>query len=214
MQLFIDSADIEEIRQAGRWQVLTGATTNPSLIAKSGRNLEEVVAEIAAIISGPISAEVAEDTAEKMVLEGIKLAKINPKIIIKLPMTEDGIIACRRLVELRIRVNVTLIFTPSQALLAAANGATYISPFLGRVDDRFGEGEGIKSLERILAAVKGSSTKVIAASIRNCRHVEEAAALGCDIATIPFKVLKAMFTHELTEKGLAIFRQDAEKNKN
>ena len=204
MKLFIDTANIEDIRQASQWGVISGVTTNPSLIAKEGRKLEDVIKEITTLVDGPISAEVDESTSEVMVAQAKELVKIHKNIVIKLPMTPDGIKACRELTSLGIKTNVTLVFSVPQALMACEAGATYISPFMGRVDD-FGE-SGADLIERIMVMINnyGYESQVIAASIRNLAHVEQASLAGADIATIPFAVLKKMFCHPLTDAGLDI----------
>ena len=205
MKLFIDTANIEDIRQASQWGVISGVTTNPSLIAKEGRKLEDVVKEITTLVDGPISAEVDESTSEVMVAQAKELVKIHKNIVIKLPMTPDGIKACSELTSLGIKTNVTLVFSVPQAIMACEAGATYISPFMGRVDD-FGE-SGADLIERIMVMINnyGYESQVIAASIRNLAHVEQASLAGADIATIPFAVLKKMFCHPLTDAGLDIF---------
>ena len=205
MKLFIDTANIEDIRQASQWGVISGVTTNPSLIAKEGRKLEDVIKEITTLVDGPISAEVDESTSEVMVAQAKELVKIHTNIVIKLPMTPDGIKACSELTSLGIKTNVTLVFSVPQALMACEAGATYISPFMGRVDD-FGE-SGADLIERIMVMINnyGYESQVIAASIRNLAHVEQASLAGADIATIPFAVLKKMFCHPLTDAGLDIF---------
>ncbi|MGM9808638.1 MAG: fructose-6-phosphate aldolase, partial [Bacilli bacterium] len=205
MKLFIDTANIEDIRQASQWGVISGVTTNPSLIAKEGRKLEDVIKEITTLVDGPISAEVDESTSEVMVAQAKELVKIHKNIVIKLPMTPDGIKACSELTSLGIKTNVTLVFSVPQALMACEAGATYISPFMGRVDD-FGE-SGADLIERIMVMINnyGYESQVIAASIRNLAHVEQASLAGADIATIPFAVLKKMFCHPLTDAGLDIF---------
>lgn len=205
MKLFIDTANIEDIRQASQWGVISGVTTNPSLIAKEGRKLEDVIKEITTLVDGPISAEVDESTSEVMVAQAKELVKIHKNIVIKLPMTPDGIKACRELTSLGIKTNVTLVFSVPQAIMACEAGATYISPFMGRVDD-FGE-SGADLIERIMVMINnyGYESQVIAASIRNLAHVEQASLAGADIATIPFAVLKKMFCHPLTDAGLDIF---------
>ena len=205
MKLFIDTANIEDIRQASQWGVISGVTTNPSLIAKEGRKLEDVIKEITTLVDGPISAEVDESTSEVMVAQAKELVKIHKNIVIKLPMTPDGIKACSELTSLGIKTNVTLVFSVPQALMACEAGATYISPFMGRVDD-FGE-SGADLIERIMVMINnyGYESQVIAASIRNLAHVEQASLAGADIATIPFAVLKKMFFHPLTDAGLDTF---------
>ena len=211
MKLFIDTANIEDIRQASQWGVISGVTTNPSLIAKEGRKLEDVIKEITTLVDGPISAEVDESTSEVMVAQAKELVKIHKNIVIKLPMTPDGIKACRELTSLGIKTNVTLVFSVPQALMACEAGATYISPFMGRVDD-FGE-SGADLIERIMVMINnyGYESQVIAASIRNLAHVEQASLAGADIATIPFAVLKKMFCHPLTDAGLDIFAKAKNK---
>ncbi len=211
MKLFIDTANIEHIRIAAKWGCISGATTNPSLIAKEGRKLEDVVKEISDLIDGPISAEVAEASANEMVEQAKELAKIHRNIVIKLPMTIDGIEACAELTKLGIKTNVTLVFSVHQALMACEAGATYISPFMGRVDDA-GD-SGAELIEKIMTMINnyGYETQVIAASIRNLSHVEQAALAGADIATIPFAVLEKMVKHPLTDAGLKIFKDAAKK---
>lgn len=211
MKLFIDTANIEHIRIASKWGCIKGVTTNPSLIAKEGRNLLDVIKEIVTLIDGPISAEVQEASVEAMVAEGQSLAKLHKNIVIKIPMTMDGIAAVSQLSKLSIKTNVTLVFSVPQALLACEAGATYISPFMGRVDD-MGD-SGVELIEKIMTTITnyGYETEVIAASIRNLAHVEQAALAGADIATIPFAVLQSMVNHPLTAAGLQIFREAAKK---
>lgn len=215
MKLFIDTANVDHIREASSWGVIAGVTTNPSLIAKEGRNLVDVIKEIVALIPGPISAEVQEGSAEDMVAEALTYARIHPNIVIKLPMTMEGIKATSILSGYKIATNVTLVFSVSQALIAARAGATYVSPFMGRVDDRYPEATnpGAKLVADIaqVFAIYDLPTEIIAASIRHTQHIEQAALAGADIATIPFKVLVDMTKHELTDKGLAIFRDAAKK---
>ena len=205
MRLFIDTANIEEIKEASKWGVISGVTTNPSLIAKEGRDLKEVISEIVNLVDGPISAEVTEGKAEDMIAEARVLAKI------QLPMTPDGVKACSVLTSEGIHTNVTLIFSVSQALMAMEAGATYISPFMGRMDDAGFDSK--KLIEDIVTVVAnyGYDTQIIAASIRNLEHINVAATAGSDIATIPFKVLKSMFVHPLTTAGLKIFADAAKK---
>jgi len=215
MKLFIDTANVDHIREASTWGVIAGATTNPSLIAKEGRDLVEVIKEIVQLIPGPISAEVQEGTADAMVQEAFGFAKLHPNIVIKLPMTMEGIKATSVLSRHHIATNVTLVFSVSQALMAAQAGATYVSPFMGRVDDRYPD--QVKPGAKLIADIAkvfdiyGFKTEIIAASIRHPEHVEQAALAGADIATIPYKVLQDMVKHELTDKGLAIFREAAKK---
>lgn len=211
MKLFIDTANIESIREASKWGCISGVTTNPSLIAKEGRKLEDVIKEIVELVNGPISAEVAEASVSEMVAQAKELAKIHKNIVIKLPMTMDGVQACSELTKLGIKTNVTLVFSVPQALMACEAGATYISPFMGRVDDA--GNSGAELIEKIMLMISnyGYETQVIAASIRNLAHVEQAALAGADIATIPFAVLEKMVKHPLTDAGLKIFKDAASK---
>ncbi|MFT3952138.1 MAG: fructose-6-phosphate aldolase [Oscillospiraceae bacterium] len=210
MKLFIDTANVTEIREANDLGVICGVTTNPSLIAKEGRVFEEVVKEITSIVDGPISAEVISLEADKMVEEAIPLSKIHKNIVIKLPMCAEGLKACKRLTAMGIKTNVTLIFSAAQALLAAKAGATYVSPFLGRLDD-IGM-EGMALIEEIVDIfdAQGLDTEIIAASIRNPIHVTAAARLGCHIATIPMGVIRQMIKHPLTDSGIERFLKDWE----
>lgn len=210
MKLFIDTANVEEIREASSWGIIKGATTNPSLIAKEGRSLKDVIQEITSLVDGPISAEVSEADVDTMIAQAKELAKLHKNIVIKVPMTKDGIKVAKTLHDLGIKTNVTLVFSLPQAILAFEAGATYISPFMGRLDDM--NASGVELIEK-LATVKqiyGYETEIIAASIRNTKHLEEAALAGADIATVPFNVLKKAFDHPLTTNGLKIFK-DAEK---
>jgi len=210
MKLFIDTADVDEIRQANDMGVICGVTTNPSLIAKSGRKFEEVVKEITTIVDGPISAEVVSLESKGMVSEARELAKIHKNIIIKIPMTEEGLKAVKILASEGIKTNVTLIFSAAQALLAARAGASYVSPFLGRLDDIGMTGMNlIKEISEIFE-IHAIDTEIIAASIRNSIHVIDAARAGCDIATIPFKVIMQMLKHPLTDSGIERFLKDWE----
>jgi len=213
VRLFLDSANLEEIRQAWELGVISGVTTNPTLIAKEGRNFQEVVREIAAIVDGPISVEVVSTTAEEMVPEGEALAAIHPNIVIKVPMTAEGLKAVRRFSQKNIKTNVTLVFSPNQALLAALAGATYVSPFVGRLDDISHDGLALIGDIVQIYAQHGFTTEVIAASIRHPLHVSQAALLGADIATVPYKVLEQMIKHPLTDIGIARFLADWEKVK-
>ncbi|MGN0683320.1 MAG: fructose-6-phosphate aldolase [Oscillospiraceae bacterium] len=210
MKLFIDTANVADIRRANDMGIICGVTTNPSLIAKEGRDFKEVVTEIASIVDGPISAEVISLEADKMVEEAKPLAAIHKNIIIKLPMCEEGLKACKRLTALGIKTNVTLVFSAAQALLAARAGATYVSPFLGRLDD-IGM-EGMNLIGEIVEMFDASNiqTEVIAASIRNPIHVTAAARMGCDIATVPMNVLLQMLKHPLTDNGIERFLKDWE----
>lgn len=210
MKIFIDTANIDEIKEVNSWGILKGVTTNPSLIAKEGRDFKEVVTEIASIVDGPISAEVISLDWEGMVEEGKELSKIHKNIVIKIPMTEHGLIAVKELKKLGIKTNVTLIFTAPQALLAASAGASYVSPFLGRLDDIGADSRNL--IYDILEILKKGDfdCEVIAASIRNAEHVVSCATYGADIATIPYKVLKEMVKHPLTDAGIKRFLKDWE----
>ena len=212
MKLFIDTANVEEIKKANDMGVICGVTTNPSLIAKEGRDFLQVVKEITEIVDGPISAEVVSLEADKMVEEATALyRKIdNPNLVIKIPMCEEGLKATKRLKELGIKTNVTLIFSAAQALLAARAGASYVSPFLGRLDDV--DKAGITLDEEIaeIFEIHGIETEIIAASIRNPVHVTDAALAGCDIATVPYKVIEQMINHPLTTSGIERFLKDWE----
>ena len=208
MKIFMDTANVEEIKQYVDWGVVYGVTTNPSLIAKSGRTQAEVIPEIAALVSGPVSAEVISTECAVMVEEARKLAKIAGNVVIKIPCIPEGLKAVKILSAEGIKTNVTLVFSMSQALLAARAGATYVSPFIGRLDDI--NQDGVKLVDNIVKAFKlyGIETEVIAASIRNIEHVEKVMLTGCQIATIPTKVLAQMINHPLTDKGLAQFMAD------
>lgn len=208
MKIFMDTANVEEIKQYVDWGVVYGVTTNPSLIAKSGRTQAEVIPEIAALVSGPVSAEVISTECAGMVEEARKLAKIAGNVVIKIPCIPEGLKAVKILGAEGIKTNVTLVFSMSQALLAARAGATYVSPFIGRLDDI--NQDGVKLVDNIVKAFKlyGIETEVIAASIRNIEHVEKVMLTGCQIATIPTKVLAQMINHPLTDKGLAQFMAD------
>ena len=210
MKLFIDSANIDEIKDINSWGVICGVTTNPSLIAKEGRVFEEVVKEITNIVDGPISAEVISLESEGMVEEGRELAKIHPNIIIKVPMTMEGLKAVKILKAEGIKTNVTLIFSSTQALLAARAGASYVSPFVGRLDDIGNDGMYlIRDIVEIFQ-MHNIESEIIAASIRNPIHVSACAKMGADIATIPYKVFMQMLDHPLTDKGIENFLKDWE----
>ena len=211
MKFFIDTANVEDIMKANDMGVICGVTTNPSLIAKEGRNFEEVIAEIASIVDGPISGEVKATTvdAEGMIAEGREIAKIHPNMVVKIPMTVEGLKACKVLSEEGIKTNVTLVFTANQALLAARAGATYVSPFLGRLDDISVRGTDlINEIAEIFAVAGDIDTQIIAASVRNPMHVTECALAGADIATVPYKVIEQMTHHPLTDAGIAKFQAD------
>jgi transaldolase len=210
MKLFIDTANVEEIKKADDMGVICGVTTNPSLIAKEGRIFEDVVREIASIVDGPISAEVISLDSEGMIKEAIELSKIHKNIIIKLPMTVEGLKAVKVLSKEKIKTNVTLIFSAGQALLAAKAGASYVSPFVGRLDDISNDGMNIiKEIVEIFRNYE-IDTEIIAASIRHPMHVIGAAKLGCHIATIPYKVIEQLTKHPLTDKGIDQFLKDWE----
>ena len=213
MKLFIDTANVDEIKEIAEWGVVDGVTTNPSLIAKEKRDFKEVVTEITGIVDGPISAEVVSLKHDEMVEEAKELVKIHKNIIIKVPMTEEGLIAVKELHAMGIKTNVTLVFTSTQALLAAKAGASYVSPFLGRLDDI--STNGLNLIEEIMDIFNNYSydTEVIAASIRHPMHVVECARLGCDIATVPYKVFKQMLHHPLTDSGIERFLKDWESVK-
>lgn len=213
MKLFIDTANVNEIREIANWGVVDGVTTNPSLIAKEKRDFKEVVTEITGIVDGPISAEVVSLKHDEMVEEAKELAKIHKNIIIKVPMTEEGLIAVKELHAMGIKTNVTLVFTSTQALLAAKAGASYVSPFLGRLDDI--STDGLNLIEEIMDIFDNYDydTEVIAASVRHPMHVVECARLGCDIGTVPYKVFKQMLHHPLTDSGIERFLKDWESVK-
>ena len=210
MKLFIDTANVAEIREANDLGVICGVTTNPSLIAREGRDFEEVVREITTIVDGPISAEVISLEADKMVEEAVPLSKIHKNIVIKIPMCAEGLKAVKRLTAMGIKTNVTLIFSSAQALLAARAGATFVSPFLGRLDD-IGQ-TGMTLIDEIVEIFEthGIGTEIIAASIRNPIHVIDAARAGAHIATIPYGVIKQMIGHPLTTNGIERFLKDWE----
>ncbi len=212
MKFFVDTADVAEIAELAATGLLDGVTTNPSLIAKSGRNFFEVIKEICALVDGPVSAEVAATAYERMLAEGRRLAELAPNVCVKLPLTWDGLKACRTLSNDGIQINVTLCFTPAQALLAAKAGATFISPFVGRLDDIGHDGMAlIGDIVEIYRNYRDRySTEVLVASVRHPGHVIEAARLGADVATLPPKVLYQLIQHPLTDKGLAAFLKDWE----
>jgi len=211
MEFFIDTANLEQIKKANELGLVQGVTTNPSLAAKEGVPFIPRLKEICRIVKGPVSAEVISLNAEGMVNEALELAKIAENIVIKIPMTEEGMKAVQILSKKKIKTNVTLVFTANQALLAAKAGATYVSPFVGRLDD-LGE-DGMKVIEEIMQVFKNYNykTKVIVASVRRVEHVKRSAMIGADIATIPFKVLEEMYKHELTDKGIQKFLDDWKK---
>ena len=213
MKFFIDTANLDEIREAEAMGIISGVTTNPSLIAKEGRDYEETLREIAQIVDGPISGEVKASTtlARDMVMEGRVIAQIHPNMVVKIPMTEEGLKAVKILSSEGIKTNVTLVFSATQAVLAARAGATYVSPFLGRLDDISTDGTRlIREVMEIFRLYPDITTKVICASIRHPMHVVECAKVGADIATVPYKVLMQMVQHPLTRTGIEKFCQDFE----
>ena len=213
MKFFIDTANVEEIKDIATWGILDGVTTNPSLIAKEGRVFEEVIKEITEIVDGPISAEVIGLTADEMIKEADELVKIHENIVIKIPMTEEGLKAVKVLSEKSIKTNVTLVFSANQALLAAKAGASYVSPFLGRLDDIGHDGMDLIREIVDIFDIFGIDTEVIAASVRNTLHVTNAALAGSHIATIPYGVFKQMLKHPLTDSGIERFLKDWENAK-
>jgi len=214
MKFFIDTANIEEIREAHSMGMVDGVTTNPSLVAKEGRDFEELIKEICDIVDGPISAEAVSLEADGMIKEARHLAGIHPNIVVKIPMTVEGLKATRQLAQEGIKTNVTLVFSPLQALMAAKAGASYVSPFIGRLDDI--SHDGLQLVEQIVEIYSNYAfdTEIIVASIRNPLHVLESALLGADIATIPFNVLAKLAAHPLTDKGIKAFLDDWNKLQN
>jgi len=210
MRLFLDTANVEQIRQANELGVICGVTTNPSLIAKEGRDFQEVVKEITSIVDGPISAEVISMEAEGMLKEAKELVKIHENIVIKIPMCAEGLKACAMMTKLGIKTNVTLIFSAQQALLAARAGATYVSPFVGRLDDVGAHGAELLGEIAEIFSIHNIPTQIIAASIRTPRDIVLAAQAGCDIATVPYNVLMKSIEHPLTTQGIARFLKDWE----
>ncbi|MBF0299701.1 MAG: fructose-6-phosphate aldolase [Oligoflexia bacterium] len=212
MELFIDTADVEEIRKAADWGIIDGVTTNPSLMAKAGRSTKDVIAEITSIVDGPISAEVIAIESKAMIEEGRILADIHPNVVIKLPLTIEGIKALKWFAAHDIKTNLTLAFSPNQALLAAKCGASYISPFIGRLDDNGHHGMALIEEIRTIFDNYNFTTKILAASIRSPQHVREAALAASDVATVPFKILRDLFFHPLTDKGIETFLSDYKKS--
>lgn len=208
MQFFIDTGDIEEIKTASEWGVIDGVTTNPSLIASTGRKQADVIKEISKVINGPISAEVISTESGKMLKEAEELVNIHDNVVIKLPLTIDGIKACKHLTDNGIKTNVTLCFSSNQALLAAKAGATYISPFIGRLDDIGHDGMALIQEIRAVYDNYGYMTEILAASIRHPTHVRDASLMGADVATMPFKVIQSLYSHPLTTNGLKKFLAD------
>ncbi len=208
MKIFIDTANVEEIKKAAELGVISGVTTNPSLIAKEGKKFEDVITEITSIVDGPISAEVISSDAEEMVKEAIELSKIHKNIVIKIPVCAEGLKAVSKLSTLNIKTNVTLIFSATQALLAARAGATYVSPFVGRLDDIADDGSKLIADIAEIFEIYDFDTQIISASIRGPQDVVRAALAGSDIATIPYKVILQMIEHPLTTKGIEKFNKD------
>jgi transaldolase len=213
MKIFLDTANIDEIREAASLGVIDGITTNPSLIAKEGRDLKEAAQEIFELVDGPISLEVVATDAAGMVEEGRQLAGLHPNVVVKIPMVREGLKALKVLSGEGIRVNMTLVFQASQALLVAKNGAAFVSPFVGRIDDI--SGDGMQLIEEILTIYENYDypTEVLVASVRSVKHIVEAAMMGADICTVPYKVIEQMLKHPLTDNGLKQFLEDYEKSK-
>jgi transaldolase len=211
MKFFLDTANLDEIRTAARWGIIDGVTTNPSLIAKEGRAIDQQIAAICELVDGPVSAEVVRTKASEMIADGRELAKIHKNVVVKVPMTKDGIEACAALTREGIRVNVTLCFSAGQALIAAKAGAYFISPFVGRLDD-IGQ-TGIDLIRQTVAIYENYNfgTQVLAASLRGPQHVIESALAGAHVGTMPLKVVEALFSHPLTDKGLELFLGDYNK---
>lgn len=211
MKLFLDTASIEEIKQAVSTGLINGITTNPTLVAQAGRNREEVIQEICQLVDGPVSAEVLSTTTDEMLAEGLALAKLHKNITVKLPMIKAAMPVVQALAAQGIMTNVTLVFTANQALLAAKSGATFISPFVGRLDDI--NEDGMAVVADILQVLRNYkfTTQVLVASIRHPQHIQQAAALGADVATLPYKIFEQLFLHPLTDSGLAKFLQDAKQ---
>ena len=210
MRFFIDTANVDEIREANEMGIICGVTTNPSLIAKEGRDFKQVIQEITSIVDGPISGEVKATTvdAEGMIREGREIAAIHPNMVVKIPMTAEGLKAVKVLTAQGVKTNVTLVFTAAQALLAARAGATYVSPFLGRLDDISMTGVDLIDDITEIFTIHDIDTQIIAASIRNPIHVIDCAKAGADIATVPYKVLMQMTKHPLTDQGIEKFQKD------
>lgn len=211
MEFFIDTADIEAIKEANELGFISGVTTNPSLVAKEGKDFHSVIQEIAGIVDGPVSAEVLSDKAEDMIEEGRILAALAPRVVVKIPMTPEGMKAVKGLKKLGIRTNVTLVFSANQALLAARAGASYVSPFVGRIDDIGWDGVELISTISKIFKLHEIETKIIAASIRKPRHIVECALAGANIATVPYQVLLDAMKHPLTDQGIMKFKDDWKK---
>ena len=214
MKFFVDTADIKQIEGLIPTGFVDGVTTNPSLIAKQGADMKETIKAICSLVKGPVSAEVTATKFDGMYKEGIKLSKIAKNIVVKVPLTPDGIKTCKKLSKKKIGVNVTLCFSPNQAILAAKAGAQYVSPFVGRLDDIGKSGiDLISDIKKIYVNYKNLKTKILAASIRSTKHITQAAMVGADVVTVPPKILEEMFNHPLTTKGLKIFLDDWKKTK-
>ena len=214
MEFFVDTADIKEIKRINDMGILDGVTTNPSLVLKANKNFKKLIKEICKIVPGPISAEVTATKFDEMYKEGIKLSKIAKNVVVKVPLTPDGIRTCKKLSKKKIGVNVTLCFSVNQALLAAKAGAKYVSPFIGRLDDIGKNGINlISDIKKVYSNYKNLNTKILAASIRSTKHITQVAMAGADVATVPPKLIEEMFNHPLTTKGLKIFLDDWKKTK-
>ncbi len=211
MKLFIDTANVEHIREIASLGILSGVTTNPTLIAKEGRNFEEVLNEITDIVDGPISGEVISLDADKMIEEGRQIASMHPNMVVKIPMTDEGLKAVRTLSRENIKTNVTLIFSVNQALFAALAGATFVSPFIGRLDDTLADGITIIEQIRDIFDMYGLDTEIISASIRTPQHLRDSALAGAHIATVPYDVFKKSLKHPLTDNGIQAFLADWDK---
>lgn len=209
MQFFLDTAQIEEIKQAATFSIIDGVTTNPSLIAQTGRSIQKVIAEICDLIDGDISAEVIATDRKNMIEEATELASIHPNVVIKLPLTPDGISVCSYLSDKNIKTNLTLCFSPMQALLAAKAGASYVSPFIGRLDDISHDGMALIGEIRQIFDNYRYKTKILTASVRHNAHIREAALIGSDAITMPLKVLKSLYKHPLTDSGLKAFLESS-----
>ena len=208
MKIFIDTANVEHIKEMAELGILSGVTTNPTLIAKEGRDFLEVIKEITSLVDGPISGEVISLEAEGMVKEGIEISKIHPNMVVKIPMTSQGLKATKELSAMGIKTNVTLVFSANQALLAATAGATYVSPFVGRLEDTLHDGIQVVSEIRDIFDIYGFDTEIISASIRTPKQMADSALVGAHIATVPYAVLKKSITHPLTDSGIDAFMKD------
>ena len=214
MEFFVDTAAIKEIKRINDMGILDGVTTHPSLVLKSNKNFKELIKEICKVVPGPVSAEVTATKFDELYNEGIKLSKIAKNVVVKVPLTPDGIKTCKKLSKKKIGVNVTLCFSVNQAILAAKAGAKYVSPFIGRLDDIGKNGiDLISDIKKVYSNYKNLNTKILAASIRSTKHITQAAMAGADVATVPPKLLEEMFDHPLTTKGLKIFLDDWKKTK-